>query len=48
MLSDLLEEAAIMADELQANIPIIPLPPDVQVESVIHGNLLRDYKHELN
>ena len=44
----LLDEAAIAADETQVNIPIISLPPDVQVGRVIHGNLQRDYKHELN
>ena len=44
----LLDGAAIAADETQVNIPIISLPPDVQVDRVIHGNLQRDYKHELN
>ena len=43
-----LDEAAIAADEIQVNIPIISLPPDVQVGRVIHGNLQRDYNHELN
>ena len=43
-----LDEAAIAADETLVNVPIISLPPDVQVGRVIHGNLQRDYKHELN
>jgi hypothetical protein len=43
-----LDEAAIAADETQVNIPIISLPPDVQVGRVIHDIFDRDYKHELN
>ena len=43
-----LDEAAIVADEPRENIPIISLPPDFQVGRVIHGNLQRDYNHELN